>query len=323
MLVTGVVVYYLFPRQPGSVIINTKQNACSEKMNQRRLNDYKFTHPILLSDLPTENSELSGLKEKIIDIIAQDKNKNLLKDVSVYFRTMNDGSWFVINGDRTYAPASLMKVTFLIAILKQSEADSGLLDKKIYFEKHADTGYNQTIKSFKLEEKKYYTIRELLHYMIGYSDNDALALISRNTSQPVLKKFFEDLGVASPSWDPTKSSEYVVTVSDYCKLFRVLYNSCYLTNENSDLALEMLSESTYKGGLLKDISPSFQVVHKFGERFDGQSSELHEIGIFYSTPQPYLLGVMSEGQDMSQLSSVLGKISKVVYENYNKRIEPL
>ena len=319
MLLTGLAVYYFFPRPPEVVIVNSK-NDCPQKMNQVRLNDYKFTHPLMFADLPNENEELMGLKEKIIQLIAEDKSLNRLSDISVYFRKMDDGSWFIINGDKTYTPASLMKVSFLIAILKQVGSDPGLLHKKIYFAKHFPDGFSQNIKNFTLKENKYYTIKELLHDMIVYSDNDALTLISTMTDATVFSKLFTDLGVVSPPIDPFKSMGYVVTIADYCKLFRILYNSGYLTDENSEFGLSLLAQSTYKEGFLKDINPGFPVAHKFGERVYGGLQQLHEIGIFYSEPEPYLLGVMSEGKNLKELSTVLSQISKLVYQNYTKGI---
>jgi beta-lactamase class A len=240
----------------------------------------------------------------------------MLTDISVYFRKLDDGSWFVINGSRAYSPASLMKVAFLITILKQSATEKGLLNKKIYFEKHNEEGFSQNIKNFSLTENKYYSIKELLYDMIVYSDNDALIMIGRNVNQAIFQKLFSDLGVTAPPTEPAKELEYMVTLNDYCKFFRILYNSGYLTDENSELALSMLSQSTYRGGLLKDISPNLPVAHKFGERISGTSQQLHEIGIFYTEPQPYLLGVMSEGTDLKKLSDVLSQISQVVYGDY-------
>ncbi len=318
MIVSGFVVYFFFPKPVKVVMANPQIEVVPQKMKMLRLKDYKFTHPLMFADLPTEDTELNGLKEKISEIISRDKALNMLTDISVYFRKLDDGSWFVINGSKAYSPASLMKVAFLISILKQSANDRGLLNKKVYFEKHIEVGYNQNIKSFSLAGNKYYTIKELLYDMIAYSDNDALFMIGRNINQTVFQKLFSDLGVTTPPTDPAKGADYVVTVSDYCKLFRILYNSGYLTDENSELALSMLSKSTYRGGLLKDISPNLPVAHKFGERVTANSQQLHEIGIFYTEPQPYLLGVMSEGADLKNLSEVLSQISQVVYGDYSK-----
>ncbi len=318
ILSASAIVYFFFPRQPNIVVINSKTNECSEKLEMVRLKKYKFTKPLLLSDIPNENAELGGIKTQINDLISKNKSLNLANSVSVYFRKLNDGSWFVINGEKGYAPASLMKITYLITLLKQAEESPGLLDKKIYFDGQHTTGFNQNIKNFTLKAKTHYTLKELLSFMIEYSDNDALNLISQNVNVIIYNRLFTDIGLPSPPMDPSKAAEYVIKVADYCKFFRILYNSGYLTDEHSDLALSMLSESTYKDGLLKNINVDFPVAHKFGERVIGQSAQLHEVGIFYAGQQPYLLGVMSEGHDLKDLSNLLAQISQIVFMEYNK-----
>ena len=157
--------------------------------------------------------------------------------------------------------------------------------------------------------------------MIAYSDNDALMLVSAQTDNNVYNKLFKDIGLASAPSDRAEAVDYGMTVSEYCRLFRILYNSGYLTEENSEFALNLLSQSTYRGGLLKEMNPPFPVAHKFGERVmpGTGSNQLHEVGIFYSDPEPYLLGVMTEGSDLTQLSSVLSEISKLVYQFYSKK----
>ncbi|MCX6290409.1 MAG: serine hydrolase [Bacteroidetes bacterium] len=318
MIATGLVVYFFFPRLPKVVMTDSKKSDCPEKMDELRLKDYKLTQPLLFVDIPNENSELISIKNEINEMILRDKSSNLVRDVSVYYRRLNDGAWFLINGAKTYTPASLMKVAFLISILKQSETDPGLLNKKIYFDKHFQNDYHQNIKNFGLEQKRNYSVKELLSDMIVHSDNDALILISQLTDQKVFSKIFTDLGVASPPMDPTKGADYVIAVNDFCKLFRILYNSGYLTDAHSEFALELLSASTYKDGLLKNLEPAFPVSHKFGERVSGNTAQLHEIGIFYSESEPYLLGVMSEGRDLKNLSTVLSQVSEIVYRNHRK-----
>jgi beta-lactamase class A len=323
VLASSLVVYGLFPHPESGkkTPLISLGHDCTPEIDILRSKDYKLTHRILLSDMRNENPKLASIKERISQTISENKISSTANDVSVYFRNLNDGSWFEINGGSSYSPASLLKVSFLIAILKQAEGNPGLLSKQVYFEKHFAKSYNQNIKTFSLEEKKNYTIKELLYNMIVYSDNDALTLLSSYTDSATYDKLFWDLGMTPPS-KSTKPNEYNMTIMDYCKFFRVLYNSAYLKEEYSEFALELLTKSTYKEGLVKNIAGDFPVAHKFGERIaaNGSVQELHEVGIFYVDHKPYLLGVMSTGHDLKQLSAVLSRISEIVYRessNFN------
>ena len=323
VLVSSIVVYSLFPHPvEGKKVAVISQTAdCTPEVDVLRSRDYRLTHRILLADMRNENPKLASIKQRITQTISEDKFSNVASNVSVYFRNLNDGSWFEVNGASTYNPASLLKVTFLIAILKQAEKNPGLLDKQIYFDKHYEKVYNQNIKAFTLEEKRNYTIKELLYDMIVYSDNDALILVSNQTDSVTYDKLFLDLGMTPPSHSP-HPNEYVMSVMDFCKFFRVLYNSAYLKDEYSEFALELLTKSTYKDGLVKNITGDFPIAHKFGERIIANSNvqELHEVGIFYVDHKPYLLGVMTTGHDLKELSAVLSRISEIVYResgNFN------
>ncbi len=61
------------------------------------------------------------------------------------------------------------------------------------------------------------------------------------------------------------------------------------------------------------------VSHKYGEYVTtGDNTinavELHDCGIIYQPNNPYLLCIMTQGKDQSDLASIIASVSKVVYE---------
>jgi beta-lactamase class A len=283
----------------------------SGSMNQLRQTDFQLVHPLMLADVANESPVLSVIKQDLQQYVNETKNSQQASDVSIYFRRMNDGAWFTINAEQVYNPASLIKVAYLITYLKEAEQTPGLLDHKLHFEKH-NTLYSQNIKTPGLSENKDYTIRYLLNHMIQYSDNDATVLLQENVDNNVFLKLFRDLNMPSPDL----SKEYFMSTADMAKLFRVLYNGTYLSKEGSEFALEVLTRSEYKDGLLGGIDQPVTVAHKFGERVMGNSAQLHEFGIIYCGDQPYLIGVMTTGVSLQQLSAVVKKISQLAFHQY-------
>ena len=111
-------------------------NTCPSSMQQIRLKDYEFTHPLLLTDLPTESDALRGIQTKITEYVNQAKSNQKADDISVYFRKLDNGAWFSINPNSTYNPASMIKIAYLITYMKMAELNPSVLNSKIFFARH-------------------------------------------------------------------------------------------------------------------------------------------------------------------------------------------
>lgn len=287
---------------------------CDANMDLLRQKKSAFVKPLLLSDLLVQDRKMSNLKSELSAYLNQKQKANIITGASVYIRKLNSGSWIAINENEMYNPASLMKVAYLITFLKESESNPGLLSKKVYFNEHFTKGNNQNIVDFKLQEKRFYTIRELLEAMIVYSDNDATGLLTQNLNQQRFHKLFEDLGLQKPS----TTGEYFINASEYARFFRILYNATYLNPENSELAVQLLLNSTFREGICKNLDPSIPVAHKFGERIINNVAQLHEFGIVYYRNEPYLIGVMGKANSLTPLKEMVSDVSGMVYAYMSK-----
>jgi hypothetical protein len=131
-----------------------------------------------------------------------------------------------------------------------------------------------------------------------------------NTS--IYQQIFDDLDLPTP---PTVG-EYFITALDYSKFFRVLYNASYIRPEYSEFALKLLTQSTFNDGLKMGVDSGIPIAHKFGERIIGNKAQLHEFGIVFVKGDPYLIGVLSKGSSLPQLSGIIADISKITYGEY-------
>lgn len=286
-------------------------------MLQTRLKEYKFIQPLILADSYNESSSLVSLRASIESFINKKKENQEADEISVYFRRLNDGAWISINPNKAYNPASMSKLIELIVYLKEAEENPAILNKKIFFPRHFSQVIQQNIKDFELKEKATYTVNDLLLYMIKYSDNDATILLNLNMNMRIYKQLFIDLNIPAPP----ESGEYFTSAVDFSKLFRVLYNGAYLSPEYSEYGLSLLSLSTFKNGLRKGVDSSVVMANKFGERIDGNKTQFHEFGIVYVENDPYLLGVMTMGTSLTQLTQVVTEISKITYSEYSNLLK--
>ena len=147
--------------------------------------------------------------------------------------------------------------------------------------------------------------------MIVYSDNNATILLNNIIDKGVFKKVFTDVGLAEPDFS---AREYPISAQDFSIFMKELFNASYLSKEDSEACLELLSKSDFRDGLINGLPVNCATAHKFGEGGDMNLPNFSESAIVYCGKKPYLLTVMVKGKQMQQLPKVISDISKKVYD---------
>jgi beta-lactamase class A len=286
-------------------------NSC--EVESKRLVRYKFIKPLLYSNKTCESTNYNKLKSSIIEIIEQNKRMGNIDKSSVYLKILNSRDFITINEEDQFHPASLIKLPLLMTYLQMEERNPGTLNKKIVF--HPLQGLpNQTYKSKKIEPEKSYTIKELLKYMIAYSDNNATYLLNENVDENAFKKMFSDFGLIVPD---IHDVNYQISAKNYSVFLNVIYNGGYITIRNAEYACELLNECDFNEGMQSGLPGNINIIHQFGEWGDRNNRSIHQLsesGIIYLDNSPYLLTIMTQGKEVAKLPSVLSNVSKTVYD---------
>jgi beta-lactamase class A len=271
-----------------------------------------------------EKHAYGELKKKLEVFIDSMVKENNLIETSIYFRDLENGPTLGLNEHLNFTPASLLKIPIMMAYLTRTEeGEALLLDKKLKFHAVKGPPLNQLIPPAKsLQENTSYSIREMIEYMIKYSDNNAYYVLSLymdqlNPEMDYVRKIMSDLGILG-----VDSNEETITVKDYASIFVQLYHATFLNEKaHSEWALKLLSESDFDKGIRQGVPKGITVASKFGERTtaDGEIKQLHDCGIIYYPQNPYLLCVMTRGYDQGVLENVIGKISQMFYEEFDSR----
>lgn len=277
-----------------------------------------FTNPLLSCDTGYENltSALAPFQSIIEDEIKTLKKDSDIKFISFYFRELDNGSWYAINGEEKFTPASLFKVPVMMAILQASATDSALLQKKLPYNLSEDYGEEQNIKpATYLDDNSEYTVEELIKQMIQNSDNQALfalePVIDTNRLKAVLRLAELEIGD-----DPSDS---IVNVVKYASFFRILYNASFLGIDQSEKALEILSQSSFDQGIEAGLPKQVKSAHKFGERrLADNTLQLHDCGIVYVPHHNYLICVMTRGNNFEKLIKAISRLSAITYQQVTK-----
>lgn len=270
---------------------------------EKRLGGYRFINPLLECDnyQPATLNSVVVMQQKVKGYIDESVKSGKVAFVSVYYRDLNFGPWMGINETEKFSAASLLKVPVMIAVYKKEEAQPGFLSTEIAY----TTALGKTATGLKAGNR--YTVQKLTEEMLINSDDGAKQLLEQALGSSFVTAVMADIGVNATGNDGA------VSIKDYSGFFRMLYNATYLSHTNSEKALAMLSRVNYNNGLSKGLPEGVLLANKQGGRTDGTVKQLHECGIVYYNGGPYLLGVMTRGNDVNQLSTVIADLSSMVY----------
>ena len=229
-------------------IVSNSNTGQTCNYSQSKLGGYPHVKPVLLVDQDCESIKLNPLKNNLKALIETEQKKGSLIMASVYIRSLLSDDWITVFGDEKYHPASMNKVGVLITFLHAAESYPNLLDQKLIFEKHDAKLPEQFYTSKGLKPGAEYSVKDLLHYMIAYSDNEATQLLLGHIDANFYAKTFTDLGLPKPSANFDDSR---VTAKEYSVFMRVLYNASYLSIPASEFAINLLTQCDFKEGLLK------------------------------------------------------------------------
>ncbi len=303
--------YLLFKNsKPQNAEENKSKSLLCSEYNIARLTGYKHIKPLVSAETACESSKYAALKQHLEAAIKDYKKQGILSTASVYVRDFKQGEWTLIGEGEQFAPGSLIKVPIMMAYLRMAELNPSLLKKKMRLSSPIASLPSQAFEGKSIEVGKEYTVQELLHYMIAYSDNNATVLLTNSIDFEVFKKMFTDLGLQEPK---PVDNDFKITAKEYSMFIKALYNASYLNIQNSEYAVSLLSQSEFREGIVKNLPPSLQVAHKFGESGSVSEHQLHESGIIYLDGHNYMITVMTKGKEIKPLAEVLSGVSRLVY----------
>ncbi len=277
---------------------------------------YKFIDPLLFCSDHDLNGQTAAFSQRLQDdiqkVIDQKKTSGEITNASALYRDLSNGPRVSVNGDLQSAPASLLKVPLALSIIRRAEKDPTFLQKKVAMNIPDQNAGEHFTAPHKAEAGQEYTIQQLINLSLVDSDNNATDMLISQLTEDELRNSYEDLGIQVPVDNP---SNYTMNVGIYSSFFRILYNSSYLSRDNSEAILRDLSGSTFTYGLVAGLPKGVTVSHKFGEYTNETGAkQLHDCGVVYRPNHPYLLCVMTQGNDFKKLADTIATISKVTWD---------
>ena len=318
LVVVAIVAAFALGRVTGSTpeIVNTSASESYPEMTEMRAGGtLSFINPLLECDNyhASNSNAIVAMENDIRNYITLVQREGKASAVSVYYRGLSFGPWVGINEKETYSPASLVKVPLMMAVLKKAQDHAGILQEKLQYTTRLTDVPPGIRDPDTLKRGVYYSVEDLMGRMIKHSDNEAKEMLLRFVGFDYFMQVIKDMGIDTHS---DLSADFL-SPKDYSRFFRLLYNATYLNREMSNKALAILCTSTFSKGVVAGVPSGVKVAHKFGERYylNSDQKQLHECGIVYLQNAPYLICVMTRGNNFDSLATVISGVSALVYKN--------
>lgn len=275
---------------------------------------YTFINPILDYDIDLDYQNISRLQKKLSEYFTQLQESQEIESIAYYVQFLKTWQNFWFNENEKFAPASLMKLPVAISLLDTYSIEQ---IEKIYIDplvvNQVQISTSRNIGSDIVQEDQLYLISDLMKAMLKDSDNMALQILVNFLSGTDLDDINTSFGIDDEDVDANGN----ISVKKYAGFFRILYNASYLSRKNSEYILSILSRSSYRDGIRSGIPLEVPIAHKFGERAytDSNIKQLHDCGIVYKEDNPFILCVMTRGEDFEVLESVIQKTTQIIYSN--------
>jgi len=289
----------------------TPKNFESESIEAKEIREkgYTFINPLLECEYINSqgNTKLKDIKNEIEKVVSTKSDQT----ISLYYRDLLNGPWYGYNENEAFAPQSLLKLPIIFAYLKIADEDPSILDKEILYKEKIDSNL---LDENNLEIGQSYNTNLLIQRTIQLSDNVSFELLVDNLPIKYVEQVHEDLNIPYPSKNTPND---FVSVKSYSSIFRVLYNSSYLSRKNSEYLLSLLSESEFNKGLIAGVPENVIVAHKFGIKNASEkekTTQLHDCGVIYHPENPYLLCIMTKGTDQPAQTNTIKELSTAIYQ---------
>jgi len=237
---------------------------------------------------------------------------NEINEYGIYIKPINgkEDALLTINESKVVHPASVYKVPLAIYTLSRVDNGEISLDTKFLV-----TSAEKTYSFDALSKRKgnyEITVKELLRYLIIYSDNTAMSTLEHRQGgiEFIQKKLSEDFQIQSITRLPGKS-----TAQEFAEVFEKLIKEEYLSHESNEYLLDLLKNvaEIHNDRIKAGVPKGIEVAHKIGNL----ETTYHDAGIVYGSVRTYVIVVLNDGVDPAVAAAKIRKISKTTYEHLN------
>ena len=254
------------------------------------------------------------LRQKLREYVVVKEGK-----IGIFFEYLPTGIGIGVNDREAFFRASLVKVPGVMSAYKLIE--EGKLTRREQLtvqEYHLDSDYGSL---WQQGAGTTISVEEAMRLSLVESDNTAYEVLNEKINEILDADIGEEQNIDDvyDYLDILRDEEGLtqeITPRNYSSILRSLFFSAYLSYENSNELLDILTRTAYIQGITKSLPDSVKVAHKFGiHNVEPGNLDVHsDCGIIYFPQRPYILCVMVASGDEARTSKYIQEISRMVYD---------
>lgn len=226
-------------------------------------------------------------------------------NVSIYFEYLPTGANIAISKDAEFYPASLLKVPVAMAVAKKIERGEWKWTNELVLmtadkDDRFGTLYKEPINST-------HTIEDLVRRSLSESDNTAHFMLTRNLEISDIDDVYSHIGLRE-----FMETDGSLSAKRYSVIFRTLYSSSFLDEQNSQKLLSYLSQSSFDDYVQTGLPQGVSFAHKIGT--DTDRKVFLDSGIIYFSERPYILTVMTKNETEEDAKEIMKDVSQKVFD---------
>lgn len=276
---------------------------------------------IQVSPTPTSHSTSLSLGQEILPLKAQIQTlvaKNPALQAGVFLVDLDTGAYLNWEGNSTFAAASTIKVSILVAFFQDVDAGKIRLDEPLTLKPEMIAAG-----SGELQYKKpgtQYTALEVATKMITISDNTATnMIIDRLGGTEAINQRFRSWGLTTTVLHnalPDLEGTNTTSPEELAKLMSLVNQGELVSLRSRDRLLDIMQQTETNSLLPKGLGPGATIAHKTGTI----GSLLADVGVVdMPTGKRYIVAVMvKRPHDDATAQELIRQISRTTYDYFNQ-----
>lgn len=231
---------------------------------------------------------------------------------SVVIKNLKTGESYYLDEKKQFEAGSLYKIWILSETVNQIQKgkikENEVLSEEI---EALNKAFDISSESAELIEGTLETtVSNAMRQMIVISHNYSALILSKKIGISNAKKFIKDNGFEQTSFGiPPKTTAFDVSL-----FFEKLYKGEIVNQQRSAEMMELFKKQALNDKLPKYLSKGTVIAHKTGEI----GYFTHDAGIIFGKKSDYIIVVLSESSYPAGAEDRIGKISKAVYDYFEK-----